>query len=30
MWLAEIAKSGVTSGMGKFIDESRFLKKAAP
>jgi oxalate decarboxylase/phosphoglucose isomerase-like protein (cupin superfamily) len=29
MWLKEIAKSGVESRMGKFIDESRFTGKGA-
>ena len=28
LWLDEIAKSGVTSRMGRFIDESRFTKSA--
>jgi len=28
IWLREIAKTGVTSGMGAFIDESRFQIKA--
>jgi hypothetical protein len=29
IWLDEIAKYGVKSGMGNFIDESRFVKKSA-
>jgi cupin superfamily acireductone dioxygenase involved in methionine salvage len=29
LWLDEIAKNGVDSKMGKFIDESRFVKKSA-
>jgi mannose-6-phosphate isomerase-like protein (cupin superfamily) len=29
IWLDEIAKNGVTSGMGKFVDESRFARQSA-